>query len=130
MTQQARELIKGPALGIKITAVAIAVVAVAGPVLGAIGVGTSVAEGDENTLPALMSGNVQIAASLFQIAEAVFLWIVAGKMARLESYSLCLVGAILVMLPCTLCCIIGLPIGIWALVVLAKPEVKQAFGVT
>jgi hypothetical protein len=25
------------------------------------------------------------------------------------------------------CCFIGLPIGIWALIVLAKPEVKAAF---
>ena len=31
------------------------------------------------------------------------------------------------MLPCTCCCIAGLPVGIWALVILLKPEVKSAF---
>jgi hypothetical protein len=32
------------------------------------------------------------------------------------------------MIPCiSPCCLLGLPIGIWALVVLLKPEVKAAF---
>jgi hypothetical protein len=31
------------------------------------------------------------------------------------------------MLPCSICCLVGLPIGIWAVVVLSKPEVKGTF---
>jgi hypothetical protein len=51
------------------------------------------------------------------------------KMRSLQSYGLCMTASILAMIPCTssVCCLIGLPIGIWALVVLSKPEVKSAF---
>jgi predicted branched-subunit amino acid permease len=48
------------------------------------------------------------------------------KMKALESYSWALTAAIICLVPCTgPCC--GLPVGIWALVVLLKPEVKAAF---
>jgi hypothetical protein len=37
-------------------------------------------------------------------------------------------ASIIAMIPCVSpCCLLGLPIGIWALVVLMKPEVKSAF---
>jgi hypothetical protein len=49
------------------------------------------------------------------------------KMKKLERYGLAMTASILAMLPCSLCCVLGLPIGIWALVVLMKPEVKSAF---
>ncbi len=50
------------------------------------------------------------------------------KMMKLQSWGLALASAILVMLPCgSCCCFIGLPIGIWAVVQLNKPEVKSAF---
>lgn len=52
----------------------------------------------------------------------------ALKMMRLQSWGLAMTAAILIMLPCTgCCCLIGLPIGIWALVTLNKPEIKGAF---
>jgi hypothetical protein len=54
--------------------------------------------------------------------------ILAGlKMKRLEAYSLAITGSLLAMLiaPGN---IIGLPVGIWALVVLCRREVRQAFG--
>jgi hypothetical protein len=39
-----------------------------------------------------------------------------------------LAAAIVALIPCfSPCCLIGLPIGIWALVVLSKPEVKSQF---
>lgn len=38
-------------------------------------------------------------------------------------------SAILAMLPVTACCfLVGIPIGIWGLIVLAKPEVKAVFA--
>lgn len=49
------------------------------------------------------------------------------KMQSLRTYGLALTGSILSMLPCHGCCMIGLPIGIWSLVVLLQPDVKQAF---
>lgn len=51
------------------------------------------------------------------------------KMKNLQSYGLAMAATIIAMLPCTVgwCCVLGLPLGIWALVVLMKPEVKAAF---
>ena len=52
----------------------------------------------------------------------------ALKMKKLESYNFALTATIIAMVPCiSPCCLVGLPIGIWALVVLMKPEVKAAF---
>jgi len=52
----------------------------------------------------------------------------AIKMRKLENYGLAMTTSILAMIPCiSPCCLIGLPIGIWAVVVLSKPEVKSAF---
>ena len=48
---------------------------------------------------------------------------------KLESYTFAIIATIIAMVPCiSPCCIVGLPIGIWALVVLNKPEVKGAFS--
>lgn len=51
----------------------------------------------------------------------------ALQMKNLRSYGWAMTACILAMVPCTSpCCLVGLPIGIWALVVLLKPEVKSA----
>lgn len=50
------------------------------------------------------------------------------KMKKLESSGACIAGSITAMLPCSLCCIFGLPIGIWALIVLNDSAVKRHFG--
>jgi predicted PurR-regulated permease PerM len=56
------------------------------------------------------------------------------KMKNLQSRGLAMTGAVLAMIPCiSPCCLIGLPVGIWALVVLNDPDVKAGFdqgGVT
>lgn len=50
------------------------------------------------------------------------------QMRKLESYKLCCAGAILACIPCcSPCSIVGIPFGIWALVVLLDPQVKAAF---
>ena len=51
----------------------------------------------------------------------------ALKMRKLESHGLAMVAGILAMVPVTPLFLIGLPIGVWALVVLLKPQVKAAF---
>lgn len=48
------------------------------------------------------------------------------KMLNLESYYLAMASAIAAMVPCY-CCLLGLPIGIWAVVVLRDPDVKSIF---
>jgi predicted Zn finger-like uncharacterized protein len=48
------------------------------------------------------------------------------KMIQLRSHPLSMAAAVAAMVPCY-CCLLGLPMGIWALVVLNDKEVKQAF---
>ena len=50
------------------------------------------------------------------------------RMLQRRSYSLVMTGVILAIIPCfSACCCLGLPFGIWALVVLSNAEVKAAF---
>jgi hypothetical protein len=49
------------------------------------------------------------------------------KLMQLQSYGSVMVAVIFAMLPCNPCCLPGIPIAIWALVVMARPDVKRAF---
>ena len=49
------------------------------------------------------------------------------QMLRLRSYTFAMAAAILSLLPCTGCCILSMPFGIWALIVLNDVHVKSAF---
>jgi predicted Zn finger-like uncharacterized protein len=55
--------------------------------------------------------------------------VIAGaiSMLRLRLYPLAMAGAIVAMFPCSSCCLVGLPLGIWALVILNREEVRAAF---
>jgi serine/threonine protein kinase len=52
----------------------------------------------------------------------------ARRMARLESYELAIVAIILAMVPIPYHFLVGVPVGIWALRVLRRPEVQAAFA--
>jgi predicted Zn finger-like uncharacterized protein len=45
----------------------------------------------------------------------------------LKSYGYAMTACIVSMVPCTLCCILSMPFGIWGLVVLCRDDVKDAF---
>jgi hypothetical protein len=49
------------------------------------------------------------------------------KMRSLSGYGLAMTGAIVGIIPAGGCCCLTLPIGIWALIVLANPDVKAGF---
>jgi hypothetical protein len=51
----------------------------------------------------------------------------AMQMMQRHGYWSANLAAILALLPCSLVCIAGLPIGIWALMVLSDPQVKASF---
>jgi hypothetical protein len=66
------------------------------------------------------------------ILICIFMLYGALKMKKLENYGLSIAVSILAMIPClspclSPCCVIGLPIGIWALVMLNKPGIKMHF---
>jgi hypothetical protein len=50
------------------------------------------------------------------------------QMKGLKSRGMAMTGAITSLIPCSACCILTLPFGIWALVVLNDEQVKEAFG--
>ncbi|MDB6122592.1 MAG: hypothetical protein JWQ71_1585 [Pedosphaera sp.] len=53
----------------------------------------------------------------------------ALKMKKLQSRGLAIAASIVAMLPCGwLCCVVGIPLGIWSLVILNKPEIKGYFS--
>lgn len=52
----------------------------------------------------------------------------AMKMKKLEGYGFAMAATIMAMVPCiSPCCVLGLPIGIWSLVMLMNADVKAAF---
>ena len=57
--------------------------------------------------------------------------IIAGAVSMMNSkrYGLAKTAAIIAVIPFVSCCLlVGIPFGIWALIVLGKPEVKAAFN--
>jgi len=95
------------------------------------GGGMSQLEGMEGAewLAPLMSGTIGIITSLIGIAVGAFIIYAMLQMRALKSHGMVMAATILAMIPCiSPCCILGLPFGIWSLVVLLKPEVKAAFG--
>ncbi len=58
----------------------------------------------------------------------IVLLIGAMKMKRLESHTFAVIASIVAIIPCVSpCCLLGLPFGIWAIVVLSDHSVKAAF---
>jgi hypothetical protein len=125
----AADQVNGPAIGL-------IVVAVVGFLFQSLSLimnlaGTTLSQmqsGQQDAIVNLMSGTIGVVSSIVGLAISGLILFGALKMRKLESYGLALTVSILAMIPCiSPCCLIGLPIGIWALVVLMKPEVKGAF---
>jgi len=70
---------------------------------------------------ALIHGGIRIILSIVVLLGAI-------KMKALENYGFAMTTSILALIPCIgPCCLLGLPFGIWALVVLSDPAVKSSF---
>lgn len=65
--------------------------------------------------------------STFGMTLDIFILIGAIRMRSLRGRTLAMVGAICAIIPFNSCCCIGMPVGIWALMVLSQPDVKAAF---
>jgi len=80
------------------------------------------------TFVSLLAGGNLVMSLIALAVSGLILW--SGlQMRQLKGRGLAIAGSILGMLPCFTgcCCVIGLPVGIWALVVLMNNEVKAAF---
>lgn len=79
----------------------------------------------------MIYGPIGIGSNLFAAVVSVIIFWGATRMQQLRSFELCFIAVILAMLPCaTNCCawVFGLPLGIWALVVLNRSGVKSQFN--
>jgi hypothetical protein len=122
--------VSGPATGLLITGIIGAFFAGIGLIMNVIGIGVSPFIRDEipDRYVEFWEGSVGAAGSLLEILVAAFIIFAAIRMKELRQYELSVAASIIAMIPCiSPCCILGLPIGIWCLVVLLKPEVKAAF---
>jgi len=120
--------VKGPAIALLVTAIIGIVLALLGLLLNALGVTVGAAEGGDQGLANMASGGVGVAQSIVGIIVGVVILMGALKMKDLQSYGFAMTAAILAMIPCVSpCCLLGLPFGIWAIVILSNAEVKAAF---
>ena len=71
---------------------------------------------------------ITLVESILGVFLAVLVLVGGIKMKKLESYSLSMAASIIAVIPCfSPCCLLGLPIGIWALMVLSDVNVKSSF---
>jgi hypothetical protein len=76
----------------------------------------------------LIAGPFALVSGIVAICLSVVVLIGAMKMKRLENYGFAMAASIIAMIPCfSPCCLLGLPIGIWAVIVLSDPAVKSSF---
>lgn len=125
--------VSGPSIGLLVTGIIGGIFSILGLLMSFLGTSLSsmmadrIDEFDERYVD-LFEGAAGIASSFIGIVVAAFIIYAALKMKDLSQYGLCMAASILAMIPCiSPCCIIGLPIGIWCLIVLSRPEIKTAF---
>jgi hypothetical protein len=120
------EQVNGPAIGL-------IVVAILGFLLQAAGLiwrvfFSALAARETQAWPGMFSGSLAVASGIIGIFVSGLILFGGIKMKRLENHGLAMAASIVAMIPCiSPCCLVGLPIGIWAVIVLSKPEVKGAF---
>ncbi len=129
--------VSGPAIGLMVTAALGALASLVGIAMSVLGVsmnsmqnfGSNGQNAEMFRVMQMFAGTLGIVFRIIGILVCVFIFFGALKMKKLENYGLCMGASIVAMIPCiSPCCLIGLPIGIWALVVLNKPEIKSSFS--
>lgn len=131
-----RNQVSAPSVGLLVTGIIGAIFSLGGLISLGIGTGITSLAGfgsdwmDEipYDIEELWEGAFAMGSSLVGLLVAGFIIYAALKMKDLEQWGLAVAASILAMIPCiSPCCVVGLPIGIWCLVVLTRPEVKNTF---
>ena len=127
---QATQMVLGPAIGLIVAAALGALAQLGGVAFNLFGLSMSQQGGPPKNAAwiNMLSGGLGIVFNVIALIMSVVIFLGAMKMKNLKSYNFALTATILAMVPCVSpCCWIGLPVGIWAIVMLIKPEVKAAF---
>jgi hypothetical protein len=133
--EAALSAVKGPAIGLLVTAI-LGLIAVAlgliVNVLTLVGVPIGMHGMSDPQMQKyfnMAGGGFGIIQNIIGAVIGVLIWRGAAKMKALENHQFAFTASILAMLPCiSPCCLLGLPFGIWALVVISKPEIKSQFS--
>jgi hypothetical protein len=127
----AAQQVQGPAIALLVVGILGVLAQIAGLLMNALGVGMgalgNMGGGASDRYMQMFSGGIGIVVGILALAMYGFVVWASLQMKQLRGWNISLAGSIVSMLPCSCCCIIGLPIGIWSLIVLMKPEVKSAF---
>lgn len=125
-------MVGAPAIGLIVTGIIGILFQVANILLNLLGMGMSgvaAASGDSGAVGGLMSGVLGLVYNGFACLMGGLVIFGALRMKALKGYGVALTGAIIAALPCTSpCCFLGLPLGIWAIVVLMNQDVKTSFS--
>jgi len=131
--QAAMAQVSAPATGLIITGalgIAIQVILIALNLLG-IGVAAVAPEqqGGPEAINTMVGGTISVVFGLLAIGIGGLIVWGAMRMKALENYGLAMTISILAAVPClSPCCLFGLPIGIWSIVVLMNDNVKRSFS--
>ena len=125
----ALERVKGPAISLLVTGILGTVVQVLNLVFVLAGVGMAAAYGGrEEGLQTMIRGPLGMIQAVIGMGVGGLIIFGSLQMMKLKNFPLSMATSIVAMIPCiSPCCLLGLPFGIWALVVLNKPEIKAAF---
>ena len=132
-TGNVAQQVQGPAIGLIVTAaigIILGLISLVSNLLGAGMAGLEDIGGmdEASRYFTYMSGGLGILMALISLGVSGFIIWAALQMKDLRNWTLAVTASILAMIPCIgPCCLIGIPIGIWSLVILMKPEVKAAF---
>ena len=126
------DLVAGPAIGLIVTAAlgfVATVIGVAWNILGAgMGMNQPGVDPGMQKFVTMFSGTMGVVSGILGFVVSGLILFGALKMKKCRSYGWAMTASILAVIPCVSpCCLVGIPIGIWALVVLSKPEVKAQF---
>lgn len=123
--------VQGPAIGLMVTGGIGLALSVLGLVLNVMGVGLGAmggGAGGEEQMAFMAQGALGMVQAAIGAAVSAFAIYGGMQMKNLQNYGVAFAASILVMVPCiSPCCLIGLPIGIWAVVTLNDPIVKASF---
>lgn len=124
-------MVAGPAIGLIVTAIIGMLWQLVSVLMNLLGTGIgafAAASGDSGGAGSLFSGVLGLVFNVIWLLMGGLVIFGALKMKNLQSYGLAMAAAVIAALPCTSpCCFLGLPIGIWAIVVLLNQEVKGSF---
>jgi hypothetical protein len=132
----ALQAVKGPAIALKVTAIIGLVMVALGLVVNILSLAgvqfnfgmQQFSDPQFQKMIGRLGGGVGIFEDLIGGVVGVVVLMGAARMQNLQKHQLAFTASILAMVPCVSpCCLLGLPFGIWALVVLSKPEVKSQF---